>query len=311
MDGALLIADDSRTARDLLRTLVERERLFATIVEAHDGASALRLMNEVLPMVVACDLEMPGFDGRWLLKARARVEKLRQIPVIVISGSTDLDERAEILELGAADFIAKPFHEKELLARIRIQRRLITLQDALRSSNERLEALANSDPLTGLSNRRQLEAILDRESRSAERYRHPLSVVMVDIDHFKRVNDEWGHAAGDAVLVGVAKTLAGGARATDYVARFGGEEMTLVFPHTGAEGALIATERLRERIAEGVHISGDSRISVTASFGIATQPPDGVAIPPAELMRRADRALYDAKRLGRNRVVAWSPALEG
>ena len=305
----LLIADDSRTARELLRSTVEREKLFATIIESHDGADALRQMGAESPSLVACDLEMPGFDGRWLLKARARIERLKHIPIIVISATTDLAEKAEILDLGAADFITKPFHEKELVARIRLQQRLLSLQQDLRASHARLESLASSDSLTGLWNRRQLGIILSREIERADRYLEPLSIVMVDIDHFKSVNDRFGHDAGDAVLSGVGRLLSATVRTTDFVARYGGEEMTLVLPHTTEAGALILSHRILNALRTAVHAFGDSGTTVTASLGIVAYPENGERLTDLQLLKRADTALFESKRLGRDRVTAWKPGM--
>jgi diguanylate cyclase (GGDEF)-like protein len=256
------------------------------------------------PDLVLCDLVMPGFDGLKFLGLKASRKELEQIPVIILTAEDDLDRKAEILERGASDYVTKPFHEKELLARVRIHTKLKLLQDELREMNTQLEALAVTDVLTGLSNRRRLMTRLDEEVARARRYKTPLSVVMIDIDHFKQVNDTYGHAMGDEVLRNIGTMLKANVRNTDLAARYGGEELTLVLPHTDLAAAVQVAENLRQKFANIEHILDGATLNKTASMGVAAR--DGETdMPDAEnLLKLADEALYRAKQNGRNRVEA-------
>jgi diguanylate cyclase (GGDEF)-like protein len=245
---------------------------------------------------------MPGFDGLKFLGLKASRKELEQIPVIILTAEDDLDRKAEILERGAQDYVTKPFHEKELLARVRIHTKLKLLQDELREKNVLLETLSVTDVLTGLANRRRLMTRLEEEVARARRYKTPLSVVMIDIDHFKQVNDEHGHAMGDEVLRNIGAMLKGGVRTTDLAARYGGEELTLVLPHTDIPAAVLVAENLRERFAELEHRLDEVTVKKTVSMGVAARDGQGVVPSAEDLLKHADEALYRAKQNGRNRV---------
>ena len=245
---------------------------------------------------------MPGFDGLKVLGLKASRKELEQIPVIILTAEDDLNRKAEILERGASDYVTKPFHEKELLARVRIHTKLKLLQDELMEKNAQLEALAITDPLTGLANRRRLMSRLDEEVSRAQRYKTPLSVVMIDIDHFKQVNDTHGHAMGDAVLRNIGAMLKSCVRTTDLAARYGGEEFTLVLPHTDVPAALQVAENLRIRFSEIEHQLDGVTLRKTASMGIAARDGQGEVPQAEDLLKYADEALYHAKQNGRNQV---------
>ncbi len=302
MGGRILIVDDNAMIRSEIKAVLMKDGSFTHFLEAADGLTAFKTIMDNPPDLVLCDLVMPGFDGLKFLGLKASRKELEQIPVIILTAEDDLDRKAEILERGASDYVTKPFHEKELLARVRIHTKLKLLQDELREKNAQLEDLSVTDALTGLANRRRLMTRLEEEVQRARRFRTPLSVVMIDIDHFKQVNDTHGHAMGDEVLRNIGTLLKAGVRATDLAARYGGEELTLVLPHTDAPGAFLVAEGLRQKFADLEHHLDGVSLNKTASMGVATR--DGqTEVPSAEeLLKHADEALYRAKQGGRNRV---------
>ena len=302
MAGRILIVDDNAMIRSEIKAVLMKDGAFSHFMEASDGLTAFKTIMEQPPDLVLCDLVMPGFDGLKFLGLKASRKELEQIPVIILTAEDDLDRKAEILERGASDYVTKPFHEKELLARVRIHTKLKLLQDELLEKNAQLEALSITDPLTGLANRRRLMARLEEEVSRSRRYKTPLSVVMIDIDHFKQVNDTHGHAMGDEVLRNIGAMLKSSVRTTDLAARYGGEEFTLVLPHTDIPSALQVAENLRVRFSELEHQLDGITLKKTASMGISARDGQG-EIPDAEdLLKYADEALYHAKQNGRNKV---------
>jgi len=309
MPGSILVVDDSATFRSQIRAMLVRGGGFGEILEAGDGLTALKILVERRPDLVICDLVMPGIDGMKFLALRAARKEVAEIPVIMLTAEDDIDRKVDMLDRGAADYVTKPFHEKELLARVRVHLRLKQLQDELRQLNARLETLSATDPLTGLCNRRDLDRRLVEELKRTVRYGTPLSIIAVDVDHFKQVNDGHGHAMGDEVLRNIARVFLGGVRSVDTVARVGGEEIIILLPHTARDGALQLAERLRAALAVTEHTLGDATIRVTASFGVACLASAAAAAGTrAEaLVARADAALYRAKAEGRNRVIGCDP----
>jgi diguanylate cyclase (GGDEF)-like protein len=302
MAGRILIVDDNAMIRSEIKAVLMKEGSYSHFLEAADGLTAFKSIMDNPPDLVLCDLVMPGFDGLKFLGLKASRKELEQIPVIILTAEDDLDRKAEILERGASDYITKPFHEKELLARVRIHTKLKLLQDELLKKNAQLEALSVTDPLTGLANRRRLMTRLEEEVQRSRRYNTSLSVVMIDIDHFKLVNDTYGHAMGDEVLRNIGTMLKDGVRATDLAARYGGEELTLILSHTDVPAALQVAETLRQRFEALEHTLDGVTIRKTASLGLAACDGQG-EIPDAEtFLKLADEALYRAKQGGRNRV---------
>ncbi len=298
MPARVLVVDDS----PLIRTVVRRQleiHGFA-VVEAGDGSAALELARTDAPDVVILDIEMPGLDGRSVLQTMQHDDKLAHVPVIFLTGRTDLGDVIAGLDSGAHDYLAKPFEPGELLARVRGAVRVKQLTDELRRQNLRLEQLARTDVLTGLPNRRHLEERLRAAISQSVRHGQPVSVAILDVDRFKSINDDLGHAAGDTVLVEVATRMTRGSRLEDVVGRWGGEEFLAVLPVTDAAGAVQAAERLRAVVAATpVPIgNGEGRV-VTISAGCALAAGD-----LDDVVRRADEALYEAKAAGRNTVRA-------
>jgi diguanylate cyclase (GGDEF)-like protein len=307
MGALVLIIDDSATLRSQIKQTLQAMREVDRFLEADNGLTGFKLMVEHQPDVVICDLVMPISDGMKLLALRATRVELTQIPVIMLTADADFNRKVEVLDRGASDYVTKPFHDQELLARVRVHLRVKTLQDQLRDANARLETLSITDALTGLYNRRHFDSMLRNEVKRAQRYKTPLAVLLLDLDHFKQVNDSHGHQMGDQVLRNVGGIIAAAIRTTDTAARYGGEELVLLLTQTGLPGALEAAGRLREQIAAAVHTVAGVSIQATASFGLATLDGATETIDHAELVARADQALYRAKSAGRNRVVVWQP----
>lgn len=301
METAILVIDDSELARQKIIDTLKETSLFSFYYEAADGIEGFELLLSRAVDVVLCDLEMPGMDGLQFLEMMSAKQELQDIPVILLTGHDDMDSKIRGLERGASDYVTKPFHPGELLARVKVQLKIKSLQDSLKKSNQLLLELSNTDPLTKLCNRRCLMESLDKEFNRGGRTRSPLSLVMVDIDHFKKINDTYGHQHGDDVLVDVAELLRGHLRQYDLAARFGGEEFALVLPQTDLAQATQIAERIRVEAAE-MSFSGLLRdLRLTASLGVASFPRGNIKTVD-DLIREADYALYGAKRAGRDRV---------
>jgi diguanylate cyclase (GGDEF)-like protein len=286
----VLVAEDSLVVRSLLRRQLEDSGY--AVVEAVDGEEALRLCRERQPDVVLLDVEMPKLDGYGVLTAIRKEPDLAEIPVVFLTARATTEDVVEGLRLGAHDYLRKPFEPAELLARVSAALRVKVLQDQLR-------AMSRTDPLTGLANRRRLQDHLLAVCSAAERHGQSVGVLMVDVDHFKAVNDTLGHDSGDVVLRAVASRLADACRLEDVAGRWGGEEFLVVAPLTDHVGVAELGERVRKFVADGpVTIDGGSPVEVTVSVGGAAGSGDADA-----LLRVADASLYEAKRTGRNRVV--------
>ena len=296
--GALvLVAEDSLVVRTILRR--QLEEYGHRVVEAVDGEDALAMTREHHPDVILLDVEMPKLDGHGVLAVLRATPELADIPVVFLTGRTSTEDVVEGLRLGAHDYLRKPFESAELLARVSAAFRVKVLQDQLRQRNNELSALSRTDALTGLPNRRELQERMSAATSAARRHQQPSAMLMVDIDHFKRVNDTRGHDGGDIVLRAVAARLAAACRAEDSAGRWGGEEFLVVAPMTDLPGGARLGERIRSHIGDTAVPMGDGPdITVTVSVGVAS------GLRAAEdLLAEADEALYVAKRDGRNRVV--------
>ncbi|HOX43411.1 MAG TPA: diguanylate cyclase [Myxococcota bacterium] len=307
----ILVVDDDAAIRTWLEERL-REAGHETVVCA-DGPSVLGAVRDHAPELVVMDVEMPGMGGREVCRLLKAQERFGFIPVILMTAKADMAALAEGVQLGADDFLFKPIQPLELLARVQSMLRLKGLQDGLQASNqklramnERLHELSTTDPLMGIYNRLVFEKRLAYECQRSARYQKPLGLLQLDLDHFKRVNDEHGHPVGDGVLKHVAATIKAAVREVDLVARYGGEELSVALPETDLAQALIVAERIRSRIAREVYRDGPREIPITVSIGVAAWPHPG-AEQPDQLMKLADDALYEAKRAGRNCVRAASP----
>ncbi len=302
MSVTLLVIDDSPTLRQQVISILKEVRLFDLFLEADNGLDGFKVLLNNPVDVVLCDLEMPGMDGLKFLSLRNAREDLRDVPVIMLTGREEREQKIKGLEHGASDYVIKPFDPGELIARVKVQLKIKRLQDDLKAQNRRFEELSNTDPLTQLANRRFLMNVFEKEFHRSVRHKHPLSLIMADIDHFKKINDTYGHQQGDLVLKAVADTMRNLLREYDVAARFGGEEFALVLPETALLQATHVAERIRERIAAMRFEGSLAPLRMTISLGVASSPGKGIK-GVNDLIRVADDALYTAKREGRNRVV--------
>jgi two-component system, cell cycle response regulator len=289
----LLVADDEPDAREALAQVLEPEY---DVVAASDGQQAVDLARAEHPDLVLLDLNMPRLDGFQALEHLRGDPSTTDIPVIFVSARTDDVIKVRSLDLGAVDYLQKPFSERELRARVERTLRLVRSQTALRE-------LAQTDALTGLANLRAFRARVEEEVKRARRYHTPLTCVMADMDQLKPINDELGHAAGDRAIAAVAAVIREELRETDFGARYGGDEFVILLPHTGVEEGRVFAERACTRLRETNLEIGGRRVPLGASFGVACLS-DEMGDDAAEtLVRAADTALYSAKRSGRGRVA--------
>ena len=294
----ILIADDDPVSRRLLEATLLR--MGHEVVAVSDGLEAVDLMLSAGgPRLAILDWMMPKADGLTVCRT-LRERSATYVYVILLTTRDRREDMMAALDAEADDFVTKPFDVVELGARIRSGERVLGLQEQLIAAHEALHHEATHDRLTGLWNRGRILDQLGRELIRSRREHRPLSVVIADIDHFKRINDDLGHAAGDAALVAVAQVIRTSLRPTDFAARMGGEEFALIFPDTALGGAITAAERLREAVASvQVDYKGAALRRITVSLGLAALEQGADA---QSLLAQADQALYRAKRSGRDRV---------
>lgn len=296
----ILIADDSLLSRRILEAFLTKRDY--SVVSTNNGEEALRLLSrEDAPRLAILDWMMPGMEGTQVCsKLREQSNEKPYIYTLLLTARSEKADLLNGLESGADDYIAKPFDPPELHARLQIGRRILDLQDKLLAASDELRFRATHDTLTGVSNRAAILEILRREQSRQQREAGSFGVILVDIDHFKEVNDVHGHLWGDTVLQEAANIMQASVRPYDVVGRYGGEEFLIVVPHSDASSALIVAERIRKAIAAKTMPSPKGQIRVTASFGVAA-PSDANRVEMQQLLQMADEALYRAKQNGRNR----------
>lgn len=296
----VLIAEDDPVSRHVLQAFLIKWGY--EVVVACDGAEAWNvLQQEDAPKFAILDWMMPAVDGVELCgKIRKRAEQ-PYVYIILLTAKGRRQDVIEGLETGADDYLTKPFDAQELRARVRAGRRILDLQDELICTQEALRSQATHDDLTGLWNRREMLDIMRRELARAHREGTSTGLLMADLDHFKRVNDTYGHLAGDAVLIAAARRMRRSVRPYDAIGRYGGEEFLIVLPGCDAADAIQQAERLRACVSVEPMETVEGKIPVTLSLGVAAVE-SGTEADLDSLLRTVDAALYRAKNEGRNRV---------
>jgi two-component system, cell cycle response regulator len=303
----VLVAEDHPMTRKMLA--MQLNKWGYEVVLCSDGAQAWKVLNQQdSPRLVIMDWMMPGMDGVEVCREIRQLGLQPYVYIILVTAKSRAEDIVSGLEAGADDYVVKPFDPQELRVRVRAGSRVVQLQEDLLAALSASQFQASHDPLTRLWNRAAIVHTLEKELARSVRESLHLGVIMADVDHFKRVNDEHGHLAGDAVLREVSRRLMAAVRPYDSVGRYGGEEFFIVLPGADEPGAEGLAERLRV-LFDGESMSTPEGVfRVTLSFGVAAHAPSESQDTEA-LIRRADTALYRAKRLGRNRVETWGPEL--
>jgi len=304
---SILVVDDTTDNIDVLKEALRKDYI---VRPALDGATALKIAStDPKPDLILLDIMMPGMDGYEVMRRLRADHNTRQIPVIFVTSASDIESELKGLELGAVDYIVKPFSPVIVRARVRTHLELCEAKKKLERQNlelkaktDLLEEIVNLDSLTGISNRRHFDKVLDVEWSRALRNKLPLSIIVADIDYFKKYNDQYGHIAGDICLCSVAQCLSSLLqRPTDMVARYGGEEFVAVLPETDMNGAALLAENWRAGVAELriPHSASTVADHVTISAGYATIIPTRNQMSYF-LVGVADEMLYQSKEMGRN-----------
>ena len=295
----ILVVDDSPIYRKLVEQSLSQEKY--PVLFAKNGREALKVFTEHLPALIITDWTMPDISGLELCQRIRHDFKEHYAYVILVTSHTEKEQVIEGLAAGADDYLTKPFHPGELLARVGVGRRIIELHRQVEAKNRQLEELALTDPLTSLPNRRAIDLWVSHQLSAAARHDFSVWAVMADLDHFKRINDTYGHDAGDTVLKEFAELLKANTRQSNICGRLGGEEFLVILTHIDREQAKLAIDRIRTGfLAKEFNFDGRTA-TATASFGVAgfrgSRPPEF-----NHLLNRADTALYFAKSKGRNRI---------
>jgi diguanylate cyclase (GGDEF)-like protein len=300
----ILLAEDDLISRRLFEKLLAKEGFDVTTVA--NGREALDLFRKRFFPIVLTDWQMPEMEGTELCRAIRDENPDRYVFIVMLTSKGSKDDIIKGLGAGADDYLTKPAHHAELVARIKTGIRILELERSLKAAVDEIHLMSITDPLTGVYNRGYINERLPQEIRRSIRYGRNLSVIMCDIDHFKTVNDTYGHLAGDSVLKGFAHCLTITIRQqVDWAGRYGGEEFLLVLPETDQAGAMALAERLRETVEACESRIDDCVITITASFGVTGFLPQQVqrAVRAEALLQQADTLLYEAKAAGRNRVM--------
>jgi len=304
----ILIADDDPISGRVLEAFLVK--LNYEVVLAHDGEEAWKILQQSdSPKLAILDWMMPGMDGPQVCREIRKQIGGHYIYVLLLTARSQNSEVITGLDAGADDYLTKPFKGNELKARLRTGRRILELQERLLSANDALKVQLAHDPLTTMLSRAAILETLRTELIRSQRQQTTIGIVMADVDHFKQVNDTYGHQAGDSVLLETAKRMRSSVRPYDAVGRYGGEEFLIVMPGCGISGAMSQAERLRNAIRKEPVDTSEGLIAITLSLGV-TVGGGAKSAELEELLRTADAALYVAKNGGRNQVARSSPGME-
>ncbi|MBI5545587.1 MAG: diguanylate cyclase [Deltaproteobacteria bacterium] len=300
----VLFVDDEPAFLEGVRRSLRSLRADWDVSFLGSAQEALQALERFPVALVVSDWSMQGIDGLTFCRMIRDTEMSSDLSryVIVLTGRQGTEDAVRALEEGADDYLTKPFDPRELVARIKVGLRLLALQRSLRETNRKLSEQASTDPLTGAFNRRLGMELLAGETERVRRDQQDLSVILADLDRFKAINDTHGHGGGDAALCSVVRQLKACSRRYDSIVRWGGDELMVICPHTGAEQSLVVAGRLREAIAAApVVVEGAPAFTITCSMGVTTVP-KGCRASIVAIVANADRALYRVKERGRNGV---------
>ncbi|HEY9761706.1 MAG TPA: diguanylate cyclase [Trichocoleus sp.] len=295
-DCLLLVVDDVPNNLKVVGNILAREGYVMTY--AINGQQALERLEASTPDLILLDLMMPGMSGIEVCRTIKANPNQVELPIIFLTASQEQKHLVEAFEAGAIDYVVKPFQAPELLARVKTHLKLKHTTDQLRQALSEVEKLACIDPLTNTFNRRRLFQLAEQELLRTQRYGSPLSVMMLDVDHFKAVNDTYGHLAGDWVLKEVAETTRRQLRSTDFLGRYGGEEFAVILTETDGFKAVEVGERIRSKLESLAVVAEGHAIKVTVSIGVGSYMAQTDDID--QIIKRADLALYHSKNSGRN-----------
>jgi len=304
----VLVVEDNPVSRKFLEKILIKAG--HEVVSVDNGRKALKLFKDRFFPIVFTDWMMPEMDGLELCRAIRKNQSTGYVFIILLTAKDSTDDIVTGLEAGADDYLIKPPNHAELIARLNTGIRILDLERSLITANEEIKTLSITDSLTGSYNRGYLTERFVQEISRAKRYRRMLSLVLCDIDHFKRVNDTYGHLAGDQVLKEFVQRINRSIRNNvDWVVRYGGEEFLIVLPETNLSGAYTMAERLRNAISQMVFEVQGQEICITASFGVTNYDPTShdKKISPETMISRVDSCLYQAKEDGRNKIIAGQP----
>ena len=299
----VLVVDDNPIIQKMMN--ISLSKAGYEVSSAENGRDALCKFNEKFYPIVITDWMMPEMDGLELCRAIRNLSLDSYVFIILLTAKDSKDDIIKGLEAGADDYLIKPVNHPELMARLNTGIRILELEKSLKKANNEIRILSITDHLTGCYNRGYIGEHLPREITRAHRYKHPLSVIISDIDHFKKVNDSYGHQAGDHVLREFVRLLKGSVRNNvDWLARYGGEEFMIVLPETDLKDTMMLCEKLRMIVENNIFTYKETNIRITASFGFAGSGLVGSCNDKIvdEMINRADKYLYQAKQEGRNRV---------
>jgi diguanylate cyclase (GGDEF)-like protein len=292
----VLIVDDVPKNLQVLGTILSKENY--RIAAANNGEQAIAIANDALPDLILLDIMMPGLNGYETCTKLKSISKTKEIPVVFLTAKIETEDVTKGFKAGAVDYVTKPFNSFELLARVKTHVELKTSKDLLKEQNELLQKLSITDRMTGLYNHQYIIDSLSKRIAESKRYKQPLSVAMIDIDFFKKINDGHGHAFGDHVLIKISSIIEDIIRKTDMVGRYGGEEFLIIFTYTDLKNALKVTERIRESIEKQKW--DKPKLKITVSGGIDQLKDEDAS----EIIIKTDNLLYKAKENGRNRIEA-------